>query len=231
MSEELDERLDAIEAEAREEQGRAWQPAKILFFLGILIVGAGWWFFVRGHDPASDLPIALVKPASGARDDLAALCRGLLELAGDASNARKHTPEKAAKKAGGLVTRWTKLHKQGRTLEPQLTREEQRVLVSVQWGEKLLKEELDALATRTSGKPQHLTAAQRQFENARDLLAGRKVDDMIAGYAQKLLASTATGRQLEQITTGLEAIKASNATSKASLDAALRDAEPLRPRR
>lgn len=220
----LEERLDAIEAQEEETRSSTWRPLKLVIALVAAGLFAWWWFVIRPAPPESQLPLMLVKPPSSGRDELAILCREMAELDADLEANARRGWERLDQQLPKLEQRLGTLHATGRALEPTLSREEQQVLIAVQWGAKLVKEQLASARQGQGVNPGRLATARVRFEQARDLLAGKASEQGALEVAKKLLAGTEKAKQLGQISQGLASIKASRAASGAALHAALKEA-------
>ena len=226
----LEDRLDAIEAQEAEARGAAWRPFKLALVLAAAALLGWWWFVVRRAPAESLLPMMLAKPASAGRDELAILCREMAELGADLEANARRGWDRLEKQLPKLEKRLDTLHATGRSLEPVLTREEQQVLIAVQWGEKLVKAELASARKGRGVNPERLATARVRFEQARDLLAGKASEHGTLEVARKLLAGTEKARQLGRITQELDSIKASREAYRSALEAAAREASAAAPR-
>jgi hypothetical protein len=144
------------------------------------------------------LPTELRKPASAARGDLALLGRNLLEFESDAE--RKFTGNEDISNV--LVERYRerlqRLKDTSRALEPQLTREETRVLFAFQHAEAMLDNYLlsfEGSAPDLAGA--QAQAAQEQIQRALSVARGEKVENLMMVYEHKTAEAHRQERDLE----------------------------------
>jgi len=175
-------RLDAVE---RERSAARWHTA--LMLAGVLLVGAGlayWFVGLRATQRGSEavrLPPVLEKPASEARGDLALFGRALKELVTDCERRPGGSRQRVEKELDRRIERLSHLHKVGRELEPKLNREEYRVLMAMQNGERLVRQHLgcerSAGNTAASCDSGVLRIARAQIDRALALARGERFDD------------------------------------------------------
>jgi hypothetical protein len=136
------------------------------------------------------LPRAL-RTTSAGHGELLLLGRALDELCVDAETWLRLPGPRNRVTSMRLHERLGRLHRVGRELEPQLTREEARVLMAFQNAARMVDEFLD-LAADASGRIDGalVRTARTQIARGLQLARGESIDDLIMSGLQRALPST-----------------------------------------
>jgi len=193
----------AAEADAVEERSKL--PGRLLAAFGtvlsLALIGGVAFLWNSGaletEKPSgtfggASLPRALPKAASPARADLALLARALDEVALEAENRLVGDPDAPRDVIERFLSRLDGLHGTQRALEPQLTREESRILMALAQAERDMTAWLKSLlgpAPELAGT--RLQNARENVGRALVLLRGGSLDDAVKVYAEKAAAAKA----------------------------------------
>lgn len=217
-----EEQMEAIEEEAHEEEARVWRPVWLVVGLIVALGFAGWWFLMRGRPVGAEVPLVLITAPSDARPELNALALAMNALADDLAAVRAAGEADLIPKATELAVRWKALDDASNALAGRLSPQEQRVLVAIRWGGKVLKSELNAILLQKPGNPRRIPAAQRQLMSACTLLEGRR-GNMVSGPLRVVGEVLSLADSSGGIMKGLQSIKASKALAQDALNASAGD--------
>lgn len=168
-----------------------WQRFLGLLFLAALLAGgvAGYVALGRHSTLQGTLPLPKsLRTTSTAHNELLILGRALDELCVEAEAWLRVPTRKSRATSMRLHDRLGRLNRVGRELEPQVTREETRVLMAYRNAVRLLDEYLDGIAA-PQGRPEPslVRAARTQVGRGLRLARGESIDDLIVTGLQKAL--------------------------------------------
>lgn len=220
----MDDVLRRIEAEEREQSRRAWAPVYAIVALVIAGLGATFYFTWKSDKAMGDvvMPPVLARKASPARQDLGLYIRSLLELAQDADRRLTTPGPQLEPQVVSLRRRLVQLRETGRGLEPQVNREESRVLMAATHAQKRIEQFVNGSLSALTYKHQDIEIAQRALEKAKKLAVGDEegaeaVDRTpILGMASQLGNIT---KNLAEIKKAQETLRQVQAESFKDLDA------------
>jgi hypothetical protein len=194
----------AAEARKREEPRpeRSWIGWTVAFVISLGVAGGLWQSGILAKPAQNMAPRAgeeLKSAPSAARPDLLLYAHQLQELAVDCDHKLVGKDDPAPGDVDRLQDQLGRLHDVGRTLEPQLTRDETRILSQLQQGELHLKRFLksfkgpapDLLGVETQ-------AATAQFNSALTVARGDSAVASANEYVKKASSAEEMQKVLDQ---------------------------------
>lgn len=185
----LQTRLRRLESDERSR----WSSGRTRLVVVVLLAGLGAvLYFMNKQDKKNIqengvlLPTLLIHKASAARRDLALLNRDLAELAKEIDKSLSGTPgDRNRKKGDRYIVRLHDLHRLGNTIEPRLTREEQRVLIATEHAEKLIEQFILGACGVAMYDHKLIETAHKQIARAQALARGEATDAVLSGDGPK----------------------------------------------
>jgi hypothetical protein len=185
--------------------------------VAVAVAGGAWWLWSSGKlstkfsgpvipdlPTVGGLPSQLKKEASDSRKDLALLGRSLLEFASDAQHKFGGDDLESDVSQADVDRyrdrlRWEK--ETARKLEPQLTREERRVLMAFEHAIKMLDGYLTLRAhNELDVDDARIRAVKEQIERALAVARGEKVENVIVVFSKKISESAKRQKEMQDQT-------------------------------